>query len=283
MGIKSEQWDKAAYDLDEAKENWLNVSGTLNYMDLGIKAKKPDWKKLQAAMTKTRKPAKYFMTMDGLKFTFEVRVATTKFVLNRLDISKVRGVAKQREILRRLEDRTKIVTKADLVRFDKATSDPEDSKAVVGVNEELDKLRGEIDWLKQTAKAGNYRNKTIDKGLYMNKEFRSWAKKKGYGGFTDFLIDVDAKAGWTNRVSAFLDLGRRTGLRPETLAELLEARDSGARADFSEARKQVAEVVNRAMLPKYNQEGLRRIAQEIKKREAKAKELERKLRSLRAA
>lgn len=283
MGQRKEQWDKAAYYLDEAKEIWGNVAGTINYMDLGFKARKPDWKKLDAAMKKANKPAKFFMTMNGLVYTFEVHVGSTKLVMNKVDIGKVRGASKQREILRKLSLRTKVVTKEDLAKFDREHADPEDGEAAVEIGEQVTRLQNEIDLLRQTARAANYRRKEITKGLFMNKEFKAWAKKKGYSGFVDFLIDVDDDKGFTPAVVAFLETGKRTGMRTKTLEALKDALERGEKPDFEQARKEVAHVVNKAMLPKYNKEKLGEIAEEIKKREAAIKKLERRLEALKAA
>jgi len=282
MGEKREQWDKDAYSLKEAKELWGNVAGTVDYMDLGIKAKKPDWSKVDALMRKSGKPAKYFMTLNGLVYTFEVHVASTKIVLNKLDIAKSGGPDQQRELLRRLSLRTKLVSKSDLTEFDKKNVDPKDQQEAVKLHARLDELKNEIDWQKQLAKAGNYRNKTVDVALFMNKEFTTWAKKKGYSGFTDFLMGVDDKRGWTSEMQTFVKSGK-TGMSAKTLAPLLKALQDGTTPDFTQARKEVAHVLNSRMLPIYNKEGLRAIAEKIKALQGQVKEVERKLKSLKAA
>ncbi len=283
MSARKEKWDKPAYDLEEAKENCFNVSGTINYMDLGFKAKKPDWKKLEKLMKKVGKPAQYYMTMTGLVWTFEVHVGTTKMVINRFDVGKLRKVSEQRDFLRKLSDRTKVVTKDDLVKFDKENADPEDSKEAVSINEEIDKLRNAADSLRGTAQDQNYRKKTIDKALWSQKEFLAWCKKKGYLPFAEFIMEVDADRGWSSKVTNFLKLGRKTGLKDRTLADLLMARNSGDDPDWDQARKEVAGVLNRAILPKYNKEKMSELAKKIKEYEAKAKKLERQLKSLKAA
>ncbi len=282
MATRIEQWDKAAYHETEAKEIWGNIASTIDFMKLGFRARKPDWKKLVAAMDKDRKPAKFFMKMDGLVYTFEVHVGSTKLVLNKVDIGKTGTVAEQRETLRRLSLRTEIVTKADLADFDRVHADPEDAAATIALQKEIDEHKNAIDLLRQTAQAANFRKKTVDQALFMNKDFREWAKTKGYGAFTDFLVDVDAERGWTNGILAFLGLGKRTGLKPATLLALLEASREGTKPDFAAARAEVARIVNTAMLPQYNKEGLQRIADEIKTHKAAIGALEKKVRALAA-
>jgi len=283
MAPKKEQWDKDAYGLDEAKEIWGNVAGTIDYMDLGFKAKKPDWKKLAALMKKANKPASYYMTLDGLKYTFEVHVGSKRLVLNKVDFGKLRDERKQRDILRKLSLRTKLVTKEELAKFDEQHADAEDGPEAIKINKEIDRLKNELAFMRQTAEAANYRSKTVDKALFMNKEFKAWAARKGYGAFVSFLIDVDDKRGWSSDVVAFLKLGKKTGLRESTLRALLKALKDREQPDFTEARKEVARIVNKVMLPKYNKEKMRELTDEMKAHQAKVRALEKKLVALKAA
>ena len=283
MGTRKEQWDRAAYDLDEAKEYWSNVAGTLRHMELGFKPKKPDWKKVQKLLQKAKKPGKYFLVMTELVLTFELHVGGAKLILDRFDVAKVKGTQNQRDVLRKLQMRTKVVTKDDLVRFDKENADPEDGAEAVSINEQLDALGNEIDWLKQTAKAGNFRSKDAVTGLFMNKEFRAWAKKKRFSVFTEFLVDAQSDRGWTKNTLALVQLGKRSGLKSGTLGALEAARDAGERPDFTAAEREVGRIVNTVLLPKYNKEGLSDLVGKIKKKEAERKTLLRKLRALKAA
>jgi hypothetical protein len=257
--------------------------GQIAAMHLGISPKKPDKAKVQAMLEKDKNnPGKFFLVLEGLKLTFEVRVGAAKIVLNTLDLNAVKDIAKRRELLVQLNMRASdLVSKDDLKKFDTEHTDsasPAVQKASAEMGEEIDKLENELDNLKSMRDAPNYKKKDYSQ---WDKEFREWVEAKGFGRYTAFVDDVENGHGLGNEAQKLLADIKTSGIQAKTLADIKAAQDKGNAPDYTQARKDViANVIDKLLLPRYNKEKLDDLNKQISERTTKVAGLKKKLQAL---
>jgi hypothetical protein len=257
--------------------------GQIAAMHLGISPKKPDKAKVQGMLEKDKNnPGKFFLVLDGLKLTFEVRVGAAKIVLNTLDLNGVKDIAKRRELLVQLNMRaSELVSKDDLKKFDTEHTDsasPAVQKASAEMGEEITKLENELDNLKIMRDAPNYKKKDYSE---WDKEFNEWVEQKGFGRFTAFVDDVENGHGLGNEAQKLLADIKTSGIQAKTLADIKAAQDQGKAPDYTQARKDViANIINKLLLPRYNKEKLDDLNKQINDRTTKLAGLKKKLQAL---
>jgi hypothetical protein len=284
MAAKDEELEyfyDAEKNLDRA---FSDTVGRIAAMKLGFAPKKPDRAKVKALLEKHKRPTgpakgSFFLSLNGLKLTFEVRVASSKIVLNTLDLEAVKDMAKRRNLLWQLSERTHLVTEADLAAFDKENADPEDSGPAVQLNQKIDKLKRANDNMQSMLDAPNYKKKEYSE---WDSEFRAWAEAKNYDRFTAFVNDVANGRGLSDKGRALLEHPESSGIKPATLKEIQAARDKGETPDFTKARKEVVEKINKFMLPTYNQEKIANFKSQIKANNEEIAKLTKQLKTLKA-
>jgi hypothetical protein len=269
--------------INQMDRAFSDSAGQIAAMHLGISPKKPDKSKVQAMLEKDKNnPGKFFLVLDGLKLTFEVRVGAAKIVLNTLDLAGVRDLGKRRELLVQLNMRASdLVSKEDMKKFDtehtEATS-PSAQKAAVEFGEEVDKLENELDNLKSMRDAPNYKKK--DYSPY-DSEFKKWVEDKNFGRFTAFLDESESSTGLGSEGAKLLAEPKTSGIQPKTLAAIEAAHAKDEKPDYTQARKEViANVINRLLLPRYNKEKLDELNKQINERTTKLASLKKKLQAL---
>jgi len=269
--------------INQLDRAFSDSTGQIAAMHLGISPKKPDKSKVQAMLAKDKNnPGKFFLVLDGLKLTFEVRVGPAKIVLNTLDLAGVKDIAKRRELLVQLNMRASdLVSKDDLKKFDTEHTDsasPAVQKASVEMGEEIDTLENELDNLKIMRDAPNYKKK--DYSPY-DSEFKKWTEDKNFGRYTAFLEESESSTGLGPEGAKLLADPKTSGIQPKTLVAIEAAHAKGEKPDYTQARKEViANVINRLLLPRYNKEKLDELNKEINERTTKLASLKKKLQAL---
>ena len=269
--------------INQIDRAFSDAAGQIAAMHLGISPKKPDKGKVQPMLEKDKNnPGKFFLVLDGLKLTFEVRVGAAKIVLNTLDLAGVKDISKRRELLVQLNMRASdLVSKDDLKKFDAEHTDsasPAVLKASVEMGEEIDKLENELDNLKIMRDAPNYKKK--DYSPY-DSEFEKWVQDKGFGRYTAFLEEAESSTGLGSEGAKLLADPKTSGIQPKTLVAIEAAHAKGEKPDYTQARKEViANVVNRLLLPRYNKEKMDELNKQINERMAKLASLKKKLQAL---
>jgi hypothetical protein len=94
--------------------------------------------------------------------------------------------------------------------------------------------------------------------------------------------DVANKRGLSDRGRALLEHPESSGIKPATLKEIQAARDRGETPDFTKARKEVIEKINKLMLPVYNQEKIANLKSQIKTNNEEIAKLTKQLKTLKA-
>ena len=270
------------YSVDQMDRAFGDTAGQLAAMHLGFTPKKPDKSKVKGLMEGKKDPAKFYLVLDGLKLTFEVRVGAAKIVLNTLDLAGIKDLGKRRELLFQLSMRAQeLVSKNDLNKFDEEHTEPENptvQKAAVELGNEIDELDNQLDNLKIMQNAANYKH--TDYSEY-DTEFKQWVTKKGFGRFVAFVEDAQNGRGLGADASKLLDDPKTSGIQAKTFEAIKAARDKGDKVDFTQARKEViTNVINRLLLPRYNKERVGDIAKEISDKTTKVTALKKKLAAL---
>src|SRR2546429_7112271 len=117
--------DRKVEKADRIQINWQGVSSMIkrNLAMPGISLKEPDPAKLEPLMTKLKKPAEFWFTREGNKFTVDVRVGPNKTVLGTFDIASETDRTKQKAIWDGLYANDLASTK-EVEDFEKAHPDP---------------------------------------------------------------------------------------------------------------------------------------------------------------
>jgi hypothetical protein len=271
------------YGIGQMERAFGDAAGQIAAMHLGISPRTPDKGKVQVMLEKGNKnPAKFFLVLEGLKLTFEVRVGAAKIVLNTLDLASVKDIGKRRELLVQLNMRASdLVSKDDLKKFDTdhtESASPTMQKASVELGEEIDELENQVDNLKIMQTAENYKRTNYNS---WDKEFKEWVEKKGYGRYTSFLDEAESGTGLGNEGAKLLADPNSSGIQPKTLAAIKAAHEKGEIPDYTQARKEViANIINKLLLPRYNKERVAEITKEVNERAAKLAALKKKLQAL---
>src|SRR5215467_5966497 len=180
--------------INQMDRAFSDSAGQVAAMHLGISPKKPDKGKVQPMLDKDKKnAAKFFLVLDGMKLTFEVRVGAAKIILNTLDLAGVKDLGKRRDLLVQLNMRAdELVSKDDLKAFDKehaGAESPAAQKAAVEIGEDVDKLENELENLTITRNAPNYKKTEYSS---WDSEFKKWVEDHNYGRFTAFVEESES-------------------------------------------------------------------------------------------
>jgi hypothetical protein len=282
MGAKLHEMEHF-FSVEQMDRAFGDTAGQIAAMHLGFSAKKPDKSKVKDLLEKGKKePATFYLVLDGLKLTFELRVGTGKLVLNTLDMAGVKDLSKRRELLFQLSMRAQeLVSKNDLKKFDEEHTEAENpavQKAAVELGSEIDELENQLDNLKIMQTSANYKGTNYSS---YDKEFKDWVQKKGLGRFVAFVDDAEGKGGLGTEALKLLADPKTSGIQPKTLEAIKAAEEKGGALDFSQARKEViANIINKLLLPRYNKERVAEITKEINDKTTKLAALKKKLQAL---
>ncbi len=223
---------------------------------LGIKMPNPDpdLKKLGDVMAKAKKPAEFYLTLDGDKFSLELRVGAYKDVISQVYLAAEKDNDKRRVILENLVAHTSLYSKTELEQFNKThlTKDQVDfSRAMVS------EYQSKVDNLKKIVQAlANPTYEHLDPVIA--KDFHDWTKAHSTLHYVTFLEDLDAnidpKAVFEKYIKDGADYPVNLG--PQISGEIEKALKANQKPDFSLARKRVLTVVNSALLSKFKREKL---------------------------
>ncbi len=266
------------YDADRMEKVWPDALGQLAAIKLGMKPKKADKAKVKAALDKEKKKGEFVLALDGNELSFGIRIGGARFWLAKLDLGAVKDLKKRRDLLFQLENRTSLVTQADLAAFDKEHADPEDSAEAEKMGARIDELKKIVDAAEMMLGAANYKGKEYH---WSSSELGEWLKTKGYERYKLFVDDVgNGRAPSGEGAKVLTD--RNSGIKVDTLRAIKAAFDKGDKIDFTQARKEVLAMINTKLLPQYNKEKIAEHQGKIKVAKAEIAALEKRLAVMKA-
>ena len=224
--------------------------------DLGIKLPKlvPDTKKLGLEMAKAKKPAEFYILLDGEKFSFEVRAGTYKQSLAQVNLAAEKDNDVRFEIMRALSNQTKLYTEKELEAFNNRHL----TRAQVGFyHDSVAEYQPKVDKLKKITQAlANPTYEHLDP--LISPDFHDWAQAHSTLHYVTFLEDLDAKADPKATFEKYIKKGAQypVNVGDQIGGEIEKALTSNQAPDFTAARSKVLKVVNSALLPTFKKEKL---------------------------
>jgi len=273
---KAQKPDRIAVHFDLVR---ADVSG---WLGLKITLKAPDEKKVGGLMEKAKKPAEFFYTVDGSKFTVDVRVGSTKTVLGTGDLNSTKDNPKGREAWVKLYENYDLVTKAELDAWDKAHPDP---KVLEGIKSDIRRLKmdigGDAADHRAIKKFASYDGGERAAGYDVSALLRDWTKEKhaSWTHYMTFLDDVDAKKDAKTIFDTYMKDGASYPINlPKKLLDPIEhALANGSAPDFKPARALILKLVNTKFIPPFKKERLGLYVKLLEENAGKLKALEKKL------
>jgi|SRR6185369_5729166 len=223
---------------------------------LNITLPKPtaDLTKLGAEMAKTKKPAEFYITLDGEKFSLEIRAGTFKQIVAQVNLAAQKDNDKEFEILRGLVSSTKIFTQAELDAWNNKHLTSAQASFYHAMVVEYE---GKVDNLKKVTKAlASPAFETLDPSV--SKDFREWAQAHSTLHYLTFIDDIDSKA---DPKAIFDKYVKKDATFPVNLGdpltkEIEKAITANQAPDFTAVRAKTLKAINTVILPKFKKEKL---------------------------
>ena len=281
MSGKSKSQQKAQKP-DRIRIQFESVKSDVNkWLGLKITLRQPDENELGKLMDKTKKPAEFFYTVDGSKFTVDVRVGSKVTVLGTADLNSSKDNPKGRETLVKLQAND-LVSKAELEAWDKAHPDP---KVIDGIKSEISRL--EMDMRSDAADRGSinkfssYDDGGRAAGYDVSALLVEWTKDKhkSWTHYMTFLDDVDKKGDPKAIFDTFMKDGAKLPINlPAKLLDPIEhAIANGTAPDFKAARALILKLVNTKFIPPFKKERVELYDKLLKENAVKLKALKKQL------
>jgi hypothetical protein len=239
--------------------------------------KDPDVAKLQPAMARLKKPAEFWFTVDGNKFTVDVRVGTDKAdrtVLGTFDLASEQDIAVRRATFDALFNSFELVDKAQFDAFQKANPDPQ---ALEAAKTEVYRLDMDLKSDKADRKAINaFTNYDVDgraAGYDVSELMRLWLEEKhqSWVHYVNFIKAVDSGADPKTIFDSYMKQGASSpiNLPPKFQTPVERAIANGAAVDLKPARGAVVQIVNAKFIPLFRKERLALYDKDIKEETTK--------------
>ena len=281
MSGKSKSQQKAQKP-DRIRIQFESVKSDVNkWLGLKITLRQPDEDELGKLMDKTKKPAEFFYTVDGSKFTVDVRVGSKVTVLGTADLNSSKDNPKGRETLVKLQAND-LVSKAELEAWDKAHPDP---KVIDGIKSEISRL--EMDMRSDAADRGSinkfssYDDGGRAAGYDVSALLVEWTKDKhkSWTHYMTFLDDVDKKGDPKAIFDTYMKDGAKLPINlPAKLLDPIEhAIANGTAPDFKAARALILKLVNTKFIPPFKKERVELYDKLLKENAVKLKALKKQL------
>jgi hypothetical protein len=269
-------------DPDRIPIHWQGVSSMIkkNLAMPNISLKEPDEDKLKPLMEKLKKPAEFWFTREGNKFTVDVRVGPNKTVLGTFDISTEKDRAKQKAIWDGLFAND-LATRDDVAKFDQAHPDPKDVEAL---DNEIDRaqmdLNGDTADAKTIAKFHNYDEDDRAAGYNVTALLKYWLQDKhqSWVHYVSFVEDVDKPEDAKKIFDTYMKEGASLPINlPKGVQEPIEhALANDGKPDFAAARKLIVGIVNQKFIPEFKKDRLALYQKDIKEETEKLNALKKK-------
>lgn len=228
----------------------------------------PPDKELTDALAKAKgKKAQVYVNLDGSLLSFEVRIPGSKPIrLGAKDLDSLRDNDKQREILEKLADTTKLTTRADVEKWHSTHYGKEEISFFRGTIHEMmasrDKLQPQVAALKAFKFDG--------KDAKLLAELHKHAKAHSHEHYLTFVEDIDAGVSPKAIFDKYIKSGASfpVNLPPAIAAPIEKAVSAGAKPDFGNARKLIVGVIDAKLIPDYRKEVLPDLEKELNRLKA---------------
>jgi hypothetical protein len=249
---------------DRLKVAWMPmVERFVSGLQIKPTMKLPTDKELGEALAKAKgKKAQVYVNLDGSLLWFEVRVPGSKpFRLGAKDLDSLRDNDKQREILEKLADTTKLTTRAEVEKWHSTHYGKEEisffRETIHEMQESRDKLQPQVDALKAFKFAG--------KNAKLIAELHKHAKAHSHEHYITFVEDIDAGVNAKAIYDKYIVAGASypVGLPPAIAAPIAKAVAAGDKPDFGKARALIVGLIDAKLIADYRKEVMPPLEKEL--------------------
>jgi hypothetical protein len=235
VGGEFEKADRAGVMLQAANKALIDIG-------IRVTLKAPDEKKLGESLTKQKKKAQIYFTLDGQIFGVDVRVGSDKFTVISLDLDAEKDVKKHREILENLAHKTKLITEQQVWKWHEKHLDAEELSFFAGTIRQME--LGLVENKKVRDRLNAFTYDTDDVGLH--NDLRDFARKHGWGHYIAFLEDIDHNKDGKKIFDTYAKEGAASPVNlPKPLVAALEHDiATSGKPNWTAARKLISTMVN---------------------------------------
>jgi hypothetical protein len=255
MAGKREKLDQSAKTFDRFEVTLFVVTKHVTN-NLGIKLPKPqpDLTKIEQSMTKSRKPAEFFLSLDRDVFSLELVIGSETRILAQVSLAAEKDISKRRAVLQGLAQNTSLVTKADLDAFDKAHPDP---RAVADLQKQIEEKKADLQRIQFLM--GEIKGLTFDHSTpALWGGLKNWAVKHSVLHYLDFIEAIDGQVDAKSIIERYVRKGAQfpVNLHEQVRLALEHEAAAGTPPNFAPARKEIVHAIDSNIIPKYKAETL---------------------------
>lgn len=230
--------------------------------------KVPTDKELGDALAKAKgKKAQIYVNLDGSLLSFEVRIPGSKAIrLGAKDLDSLRDNDKQREILEKLADTTKLTTRAEVEKWHSTHYGKEEISFFRGTIHDMMSSRDDLQPKVTALKAFKFDGKNAA----LIAELHAHAKKHSHDHYITFVEDIDKGVAPKAIYDKYIAAGASfpVNLPAAIAAPIAKAVSAAAQPDFTNARKLIVGVIDAKLIGDYRKEVLPAMEKELNRLKA---------------
>ncbi|SRR5664280_560083 len=261
----SEDTIGSAFDKVDRLPFWMQyVDKFLQNLKIKPTIRLPPDKELAAAFAKANgKKAQIYVNLDGSLLYLEIRVPGTKpFRIGAKDLDSLHDNDKQRAVLDKLADSTKLTTRADVEKWHNTHYSDAELQTFRDTIAEMESSMSSLQTQYDALKAFKFDGK--DQAALVN-ALHAFTKPRSREHYLKFVENIDAGVAPKVIFDTYIAAGAAlpVNLPPAMAAPIAKAVGAGSKPDFSAARKLIVGVIDAKLIVDYRKDTLPPIEKEL--------------------
>jgi hypothetical protein len=257
LGSEFDKPDRASFQVQFAKK-FIDDNG------IKMTIRPVDEKELAAALAKTKKKAQIYATLDLPMFQLWVRIGTTKLLIGSKDFDSLRDNGKEREVLNKLADSTKLITRAEVDKWHDTHYDSQELSFFAETIREMEESQKKLQKRHDDLKAFTFADKNATS---LRGELHAFTKKHSWEHYLQFVEDIEDGKGGQQIFDTYVRDGATlpVNLPPEQKAALAKQLSSHSPPDFGPAKTLIVKLINAKFIPAMSKDEMASLTKELQR------------------